>query len=755
MMMRSQNSGTSTARLSAVLRGLKAGPSNGHGSISRHIREHSHTRSSQQSELSLFAAPSANRSSGRVVGMSAIFLILFLPLLQLVSPGQLETVSAAAVRALPGTRVAWVEDVTKTVECATRVALIDGAGESIGWLRQDQTCIATPSFRTARVTPEDAARFASFIEVVEGGHKIGRGTYLGINLLGLGRAIITSIQRLCCDGVIAGGSNGILTGLKNVNGEPGETRAVRRLSYLAETALLSAHLLRDDAVRDLWVTLTLPAARGADGSRFGPPIAGGLLPSVVFGKSTFSDLDDAELCILAAALHRQILIATDSTPPDARVRAAAANDRIRERAISRCVDEMQKQGIFSSSQADIARERIRTMTFPVSYPGSSDPDLILPQKLPGAAAFVAEAAVKDGLTETAVLRIALASETQIALSAGLPDLFVKLDAVLADNFCLVDCKRSWEDPVMPPDVFVAVTEILSDGPDQLVAIWQNRGGLFLGPPSDVPISRSSGSVTKFVAVPLFVGLTDSLFCRQSWAGLHDYGGYSGSNCSNPEELLDLAALVARSSNLAYAEAIDAVGTARLRQWFEALGISVGDRSSSMALRRSLATGENALASPRIMARAIAAISLGALGLSPVAEAATVFQGRIDPMALDLRTLGISLDDLAAARPIIAAPIKDERGTLRSLKTQLLSLGCDDTSLFGKSGSSDAADPEGTGIRDKLVFFHSACSGRNFVVAAVVGSPQVDKPLGKVTTALVGRLAVLALQSVLRNPEGNQ
>lgn len=677
-------------------------------------------------------------------------------------PRHTEALALAAVKAVSVGGAAWADEIQLKLDCAKRRRVVDQAGLHLGWLRPATACVrrgeatAEPAFRTAALAPDEAARFAEIVAVVEGEHRAGPATLAGVNLLGLARAVAALPAMFLGEGALVGGSNGMLTGLKNVNGEPGSLPLGRRLTYLWLTMKLAAFSTIDDAARDQWVALTLPAARGGSGSAFGPPVAGGLLPRVVFGKDSFADLSTGELCVLAAALRRNLLIVSSASPDGAREAARERAQEVRARAIERCVEPLLESGRVSADAAEAMRADIAALAFPVGQDAAQvNPDLDLKQSVPGARSLIADyVALAPPADDGAPIFVTLDRSVQARLSGWMAGFESRLVGKLSRELCLAFCGPN----EMAPDLMAVVVELDDAGHGEIVAAFQNKASLFIGPTEidghgragPIAPTRSLGSAPKLLVAPLALMEGLGAICKRERGDLREADGSRGADCSDPAQFMSLPTLIARSSNLGYAEVIDRIGPATVSEWLALLGATVQPRPSDAALIRSIATGENAVITPQRYLQALAALARGATGRAPSAARATLFAGV--PPLLDAR-LDLSDDKrarvgLVEAAPVFRAPIFDRRGTLRNLRDPLLGLGCRLSHLFGKTGSSDAAGRFRRGVRDKIVALYASCRGREFVLFALVGSPRVEIAVGRVQTRDVGAFALAALDAAL-------
>lgn len=652
------------------------------------------------------------------------------------TPAVTETAAGALVRAAPGSKT-LMEGIGHREACFSRVPVEGSDGQLVGVLRTggcdglpDQLR-QSPPYLTAEVSEAEARRFADFVRIVEGQHRRGRGTFLGHDLSGFARVVWYGVR-----GQRIGGSSALQTAVKNLTDSPGSLGFSEKLAALWQTAAVAAHLADDE--RDRLVALHTPVIFTTENSRFGPSLAGGLIP-YAFGKTTISEMSDGEMCVAAAALRAQVILSGAGETGERRARSVARNEQVKARAITACVDRLESRGDFSEVEAEAAREEILAMRF--DHLGEAPKlDNRLAQILPGA-----RMVLQDALDRT-------------EHRPGGP-LVTPLDpdshARFHDNVQGLLSEINWDSSELCPpwgggcsgerlDILGVVLEDVGTHEEMRLG-YATRPGLWEGPPT---VTRSLGSIPKVLLAPHFVssGLGAGGLCRRAWAGLHD-GDFPGvSDCNLPQAKLTLRQMIGQSSNLGYADALNAAGWENSLAHLRALGFSVPESVGNLDQQRAVATGTAILAPPAIAARAMTAMARGSEGKPPVARIATPF----GPSGADinLRKLGIQEDAWDQIRPALGGAL-DPGGTLQALAPELSRRSCDLSRTTAKTGTSEATrESGGRRVRDRLVFLRTACGGRTLTVVTMVGSPRIELPLTQVGTADIRRLTLAALDAVL-------
>jgi len=691
----------------------------------------------------------ALRISGaaRIVG-ATLALCTALPVMAFIAPAQTDAAVAGLVRVVaPSTDEMWARTVTR-LDCALHVPVQGADGRIAAWLRTAPDCsdpgaapeageTATPSLVTAEIDPAQIARFGPVIMVVEGYHA-GPGTILSTDIRGLLRAI----RSIVTGGRRIGGSTGMLSGFEVLDDAQAKTLTVTdKLGYMMQVMRLAAGPLRDTAARNRFVALTMPAALHRGGPRSGLAVAGGMLPKAVFGKEDFADLDLAELCILVSGYKRPILLPAIGAGMQTQRRAEKRFEDVRRRADERCIGKLEQDGRISPAEASAARKALAALVLPVAErrgaPG-----------LQGARSLIVEAlALEPGGEADEPLHATIDPAAQALLSRAVARLDRRIDASGEGVACLIDCDRQ----TRRADV-LAIAMRLGTAADRIVAAYQNRHGLWHGPTRAAPdggLERSTphralASIMKAMIAPVLVAHDIDTVCRRSWDGLQDFDGDTGTDdCTAADGHLSLPEVLARSSNLGIAEAVRIVGVRAVTDWIERLG---GAPTEARPSRRAIATGTAPPLSPEYAMRALSAMARGIEGEIATAQTPRILSGGGDSVALPPKMIaGTRRGALATA---LAAPIADPSGTLAALAPALAARGCDAGSSWGKTGTSETADPTGRGVRDRLVMLHAVCRGVPYGVFAMIGSPEINAPLRGITSAHVRTLALAALDAAM-------
>lgn len=647
----------------------------------------------------------------------------------LVAPAATDTIVGGAINLVAPLDPDTVARLDAARDCARRLPVLDVGGAVLAHVPARDGCgapgdataaIWAPSLLTADLPADQATRFTEVIDLVEG-RSTGSGTFLGLNLTGLLRAAASVVL----PGQRVGGSSGWMSGIEVLQDLQGEDLSIRlKLSQVVLAMRYTASAAHDPSERDRFVAETLPAAVWMGGPENGLAVAGGLLAEAVFGKASFSELGIGELCLLAAAIKRQILLPAADARPGARDFAEARLAYIKGRAVDRCVDPMAEAGRLTPPEAEEARAAIVAYNLPA-------PRETLPSGLSLLLADADALAPRQGVP----VRLWVSAEGQESLARTVDDMRAAWDAGLSSDLCAHNCA-----PGQPRlDVLtVAVRADIEGLP--IVAAFQSRHGLMTGPirggERQVP-HRAIASVVKALVAPLMTPL--DTICRRPFANLTDRG-WEGRPCADPAAWVSPEDMMARSSNLAFAEALGRIGTRHAAAFLESLGATLGPAPSEERLRRDLATGLAVQIAPDRLIRAFAAIVAGAERRAPSAAGPVLRQGDIaEPLNLD----PAHFVDLGQLRALLAAPIADPRGTLHGLAAPLATMGCSGEA-FGKTGTSEAVGPSGTETRDLPQLFHVTCGDAAYVIFTLVGSPEIDRPLTGVARADVERLALATL-----------
>lgn len=696
-------------------------------------------------------APKA--SIARRIAVPTVTFVGLLPALATVLHLTFPTMSEAAMAAVVNSfRGSEIEKAHAAVEgrlaCSMHTLVTDNAGTSqVFWGPEEGCPLFSDGFgqgelRTASISPAAAERYASIIEVLEGEHRAGRSTILGINLKGLLRALKNRVERMVVEAPRQGGSPPILSAVEVLFGAQVGVSSEQKIEMMEVTALLSAGPLADDAARDQFVTTVLPVAIGASGSKFGPQIAGGMVPVVVFGKRDFSELELFELCVAAAAIKRPIMVVGPATNADGRVKAAERLQYVKARAHSQCLTPLLDQGEIDQNEFDDQLGKLRGWEMQSSLASASVNPTDFQDTLPGLYTLVSDQLrLEPELAMSGELRLHTTSEGQHRLTEA-------VQVVLDKHAASPDGGTHDLDAMS-----VAIRH--ESGSPVIVAAYQNRRDLWFGKIEEigdeafrgVP-TRSVASTLKGLLVPQFLlsGVTDAI-CRRAVHGFQDANGYQGDDCSDPAKLRPLETIIGESSNLGTAEAILRSGVDQIGDWLEELGASIQPQPTETLTAVGFTTGSKAVLSPERLARGYVALARGTWGDTPTASDPTLFAGQIGE-ELDLTQFGISEVDWGRVGTVLEAPMNSSTGTLRKMSQFVRSLGCDLESVVSKSGTSEStfenAQGEQKDVRDRLVVLSAQCDGTAYTVVSIVGTQDIGTPLRSIDAFDVMMLAATTL-----------
>lgn len=667
-------------------------------------------------------------------------LILLVGATHALAPAVTETVAGAIMRTAPGSS-ALMEEFRQREECFLRVAVEGPTGQIAGVLRTGgceglpEGLQHSPPYLTAEVTEAEARRLADFIGVLEGDHRRGRSTLLGHELMGFARVAAYLVR-----GERIGGSSGLQTAVKNTMGSAGSLSFWEKLVAIWQTAVIAAH--SSDEERDRIVAMHAPPIFTTENDIFGPSLAGRLIP-YAFGKSTISQMSDAEVCLAAAALPKQIILHGAGESDESRAKWDVRNEQVKARAIKYCVGRLEARGTLSAAEATAARDEIRALHF--DHLGQAPRlDNRLAHTLPGARLIMQDALDRrERQLDTGALVTTLEPASQAKFHADVEQLVSSTDAGSWDDGALCPPWGACSDGNERVDILSVVLEETVEGEEMRLG-YSTRPGLWQGP--GTTLTRSLGSVPKLLMIPYFASRGVETLCRRQWADLHDgdFGGYY--DCSLPAAQLSLRDVVGQSDNLGYAEALRSAGFDGSLEYLRGLGFTVPASADNLETQRQVAANTNVLAKPAVAARALTAISRGAQGRAPVARAVTPFG--LEETEIDLREL-VALEGARQQIRSALGGALDQGGTLNALAPPLARRGCDLATTYAKTGTSEATRETGERrVRDRLIFLRTMCAGRALTVATLVGSPRIDVPLSQISGGDMRRLVLDALDAVL-------
>jgi hypothetical protein len=640
-----------------------------------------------------------------------------------------------------------VETIDQAQQCVQARPILDARNVLAG-ISTVSGCATERPFLSSPVSAQAAAQMYYAWRAVEGDYHISPSTILGLNIKGWIRATLQRFNPF--QAVRTGGSSPIETALKNLSGRPGQVGLFQKLRNGYYVLVYAAHRLGSDSARDRFVTEAIPCVLGAAGSGFGYQLAGNLCPLVLYGK-TADQIGWEERCLWSSSARRQFRITGPSTPTAALEEAAGIKSYIQARAVT-CIARIGHE--LGWSENDIQVRQARVATIPVftgiSPAGEKErggaPNL--QASLPGLVF-----AIGDELKLTPSRRIdeVIRLNTTVAENLRAQEMVMaaarRAEPRLTSGLCLSNCA----DGGIQADVAAVLAEIRGDR----LAIVQgvtNEHFLLTGPVKEQngryerqPTNRSVGSTNKPWLVVKLVAEGHDTLCNHFPVGAsHPVDETSGADqdCTDGEGIVNLRLATARSMNAAFADAVHKIGIEAAKTYFRDLGFDFDPTLDGAHFIDGLVLGWGVTAAPMTQMRDLAALYRGYLGQEPAAHLPSIIDGADAQGRFDWRDLGISLDTLKRAGAILAAPIQDSSGTLHSLDAVLRQHGC--TAPIGKTGTSDSAIP--TEVRDKIMVAGFRCKGRQYVAYALIGSPRIDVPLGKIKASDLAELVAALLSA---------
>ena len=657
---------------------------------------------------------SPGRKLRRVVGFVAI-LAMLIPFGSLAYPKFNEAIFGAAIRLFPKELTGQIN---MNASCAKRKAIYVESGKRVGWARIAPACsdnntrLAKSRYRSTDVPTKDALKLVKALEVLEG-EISGRYVFQNINFKGLLRSIVYCIKKSCI-----GGSNMTQSIIESVAGYPNGLGIWEKLKFVFLVGPhFTAHNLRSREARARFIATNMQCARGAVGGGFGSPIAGELC-ALLFGKNSLADLNQGEQCIVGASVAGPLAVPIRIKGTTQLQLYDKSFNKIKERAK---VCAVRMAGSDTARYIEIVKQ-IDAVPLP-KLESFRDLDLRLNENFPGAVQFLREQGVVNSNKK---ISITLSQTKQINIAKNSRNYLNKIVAPLLNSkLCLKNCPDGRQ-----ADFAIIVAEAVN-GELPIRAVYQTRARLLSGPVNGLP-HRSLGSASKELYLPLFAELGLTKLCRKKWAGLHDASGYAGGDCSRPNDWLSISDATARSSNLAFAWGLKNVPEERLRSYLLALGYNFAKTMTFNELVRSAVTGERVTISPLNLMRAYASLSFAGDYNVP-----TVVVTPIKNYSLNFPASGQSI---IKSRRIMPYPATSQYGTARSALPILK--GADCKVLAAKTGTADGYIANR--FRDKVIVIAARCGNRQFISFALVGSPDVRIPLGRVQSR---ELVVMAAKSI--------
>lgn len=628
------------------------------------------------------------------------------PALSFVIPSVTEAIARSTFGLIPNS-------VHQTVEfnasCALMTPVYSKDGKLLTYF-QKPGCENT-TYISAPVSEKGAVNVAPAYAAVEGAG-FGPGVILNMSIPGFMRAVMHFGQ--------IGGTNFVQSAIESAYGRPQGLKASEKLWLVfgVGTSFTAANL-HSDTDKAVFAVQNLQCAVGAAGSSFGPAIAGNLCAAIV-GRADLEDVSLAEACVIASTFVSPLRIPAVDQDQKA---YAAQFDAIKQRARTRCAPKV-VDGDTGTLEREIDAVKLPSASALFALSGRAD------DALPFAARLLEEFGVKQDGSRLVTTLIPRAQRAVVARAIALGD---KLVSKFNPALC-------WNDSCGNNRVDIAVGAFeVKDGVPRLLAGYESRRELFAGPRDGQP-HRSVGSLSKTLMVPLLVEANITRLCRAPWGELHDADGSAGRECKTDSDYLTVDSAIARSSNLAVADGLRRIDENVLRDHLALAGYTIHGDLTHSQLVRSVITGDKVSIAPLPLIR-----DYVGLLFAPDGATRPTVAGEADKTTTVKFGTRFNAEVSRKTRAIMAAPLFKEHGTLLSARNALEAVGCKD--IFGKSGTTDSNDP--ANFRDKLVMIGGHCDGRDIIAFALIGSPDINLPVGNISTNNVAALATDAITLALK------
>lgn len=646
------------------------------------------------------------RLSLKIVAMALAGACVASPALSFVIPSVTEAIARSAFGLIP-------DSVHRTVElnatCALMTPVYGQDGKLLTYF-QKPGCESS-TYISAPVSKKGAMNVAPAYAAVEGAG-FGPGVILNMSMPGFMRAVANFGQ--------IGGTNFVQSAIESAAGRPHGLGKLEKLWMVfgVGTSFTAEHLQTDTA-KAVFAVQNLQCAVGASGSSFGKAIAGNLCAAIV-GRATLEDVTVAEACVIASTFVSPLRIPGVDQDQKAFAEQFAA---IKKRARTRCAPKL-IDGEATALEREIDAVKLPSPTALFALSGRAD------DALPFAGRLMEEFGVKQDGSRLVTTLNPKAQRAIVARAIALGD---KLVGAFNPALCWAESCGSNR-----VDIALGAFEI-KEGVPQLLAGYESRRELLAGPRDGRP-HRSVGSLSKTLMVPLLVDAGITRLCRAPWGELHDADGSAGHECKTESDYLTVDSAIARSSNLAIADGLRKIDENVLRDHLAFAGYTIHGDLTHAQLVRSLITGDKVSIAPLPLIRDYAGLLF-----SPDGATRPTIAGEADPTTAVKFAPRFSAEVRRKTRTIMSAPLFKEHGTLLSARKALEAAGCKD--IFGKSGTTDSNDP--ANFRDKLVMVGGHCGGRDIIAFALIGSPDINLPVGNISTNNVAALATDAITLALK------
>lgn len=628
------------------------------------------------------------------------------PALSFVIPSVTEAIARSAFGLIPNSVHRKVE---LNATCALMTPVFSEDGKLLTYF-QKPGC-ENSTYVSAPVTEKGAMNVAPAFAAVEGAG-FGHGVILNMSITGFMRAVANLGQ--------IGGTNFVQSAIESAAGRPHGLGKLEKLWMVFGVGTsFTAENLRTDTAKAVFAVQNLQCAVGASGSSFGPAIAGEFCAAIV-GRAHLEEVTVAEACVIASTFVSPLRVPAVEQDQKA---YADQFEAIKKRARTRCAPKL-VDGDTAGLEREINAVKLPSPTALFALSGRSD------DALPFAGRLLEEFGVKQGGSRLVTTLNPRAQRVLVARAIALGN---KLVGSFNPALCWAETCGSNR-----VDIAVGAFEV-KQGVPQLLAGYESRRELLAGPRDGRP-HRSVGSLSKTLVVPLFVDAGITRLCRAPWGELHDADGSAGRKCNTESDYVTVDSAIARSSNLAIADGLRRIDENVLRDHLAFAGYTIHGDLNHAQLVRSLITGDKVSIAPLPLIRDYAGLLF-----TPNGATRPTIVGEADMTTSVKFGVRFNPEVFRKTRSIMAAPLLEEHGTLLSARKALEAAGCKD--IFGKSGTTDSNDREN--FRDKLVMIGGRCSGRDMVAFALVGSPDINLPVGNISTNNVAALATDAITLALK------
>lgn len=617
--------------------------------------------------------------------------------------------------------------------CVNVRPIVDANGMLVG-VSSVRDCNTLRFFLSAPVSAQAAQSMHMAWRALEGEYRVSSHTISGLNVRGLGRAVLESLTGASRQ---TGGSAPLEIATKNLLGHPGSLSALQKIRSIYDTLTYTARQLGDNRERDRFVAENIPCVRGTEGTEFGYPLAGQLCSLFLFHKSA-DDLDWAERCVWTAAANKLWQVTGAATSPAKTTEAKMSQVRIRSRAII-CLRYLSGKFGWDAKELTKYESKVKAFDAPMGAlrdMGNTEAlSVDLLRTAPGLKfAYHDELKLARGVLGSGPIRLTVSGTVQQQTQEAVLAAARRIEARLAPGQCLAVCSRSQT----PVDLVAVLAEI--EGDELLIRqLVTNRHYLWSGPLEHkdgayhrAPTTRAVGSTNKAWLIPLFVSKEYGELCNLVPIGA-SRGGASfmrtDAVCTE-YGMITVRNATASSENPAFADGVWRLGVSPTRAYFDQIGYDIAPELTASQFVGGLVLGHQVTAAPIVLVRNMAALYRGFTGEEPVSSLPRLIAGHGPVDRLDWRKTGLTTEDIRRAGDILGTPITHSQGTLRTLAPVLKRNGC--TNPIGKTGTSESTAQKAS--RDKIIVAAFDCGGRRYVAFGLIGSSSVTMPLGNIYTS---------------------